>query len=257
MSPILIALLLVCALCLACGGRNERLLVFAASSLTDPMQQLAEMYEEQTGVRVDLSFGASGRLAQQVIRGAPADVLISAGGQPVDRLADQGLLEAGSRWPLLTNRLVLVARVGDAKSVTGLEELAETGEMLAIADPNLAPAGRYAKEALTHLGLWHAFQSRLIYGTNVRATLGYVESGNVAAALVYRTDAAVSDRIAVVETLPGEAHSPIVYPAVVLAAPDDQGPAPSFIEFLGGEEASKVFRRMGFEAATAKQLVKD
>ena len=246
MAPILIALLLVCALCLACGGGNERLLVFAASSLTDPMQQLAEMYEEKLGVRVDLSFGASGRLAQQVIRGAPADVLISAGGQPVDRLANQGLLEAGSRRPLLTNRLVLVARVGDAESVTSLEELAETGEMLAIADPNLAPAGRYAKEVLTHLGLWETFEPRLVYGANVRTTLGYVESGNVEAALVYRTDAAVSGGVAVVETLPEEAHSPIVYPAVVLGRSDKREQAAAFIEFLASEEASRVFRETGF-----------
>ncbi len=246
MAPILIALLLVCALCLACGGGNERLLVFAASSLTGPMQQLAEVYEEKLGVRVDLSFGASGRLAQQVIRGAPADVLISAGGQPVDRLANQGLLEAGSRRPLLTNRLVLVARVGDAESVTSLEELAETGEMLAIADPDLAPAGGYAKEALIHLGLWETFEPRLVYGANVRTTLGYVESGNVEAALVYRTDAFVSEGVTVVETLAEEAHSPIVYPAIVLGRSDKREQAAAFIEFLASEEASRVFREMGF-----------
>ncbi len=211
------------------------------------MQQLAEMYEEKLGVRVDLSFGASGRLAQQVIRGAPADVLISAGGQPVDRLEDGGQAVAGSWRPLLANRLVLVVRSGDGGRVSSLEELAEAEGMLAIADPDLAPAGEYAKEALIHLGLWDVFEPRLVYGTNVRTALGYVESGNVAAALVYRTDAFVSDGIAVVETLPEEAHSPIVYPAVVLAASDDQGPAGAFVEFLGGEEASEVFRRMGFE----------
>lgn len=211
------------------------------------MQQLAEMYEEQTGVTVDLSFGASGRLAQQVIRGAPADVLISAGGQPVDRLADQGLLEARSRRPLLTNRLVLVARVRDAESVTSLEELAETGAMLAIADPDLAPAGRYAKEALTHLGLWDTFESRLVYGTNVRTTLGYVESENVAAALVYRTDVALSGGVGVIYTLPQEAHSPIMYPAVVLGTSDKQEQAAAFVEFLASDEAVEVFRRAGFE----------
>ena len=212
------------------------------------MQQLAEVYEERTGLRVDLSFGASNRLAQQISRGAPADVLISAGAQPVDRLEDGGLAVDGSRRPLLANRLVLVARSGDGGSFSGLEELAEAEGMLAIADPDLAPAGGYAMEALIHLGLWDVFEPRLVYGANVRATLGYVESGNVAAALVYRTDAFVSEGVTVVETLPEVAHSPIVYPAVVLGASDEQEAAGAFVGFLGGEEASEVFRDRGFEA---------
>ena len=226
---------MICTTLIGCGDEEDRLLVFAASSLTDSMMQLAEIYEEETGVRVDLSFGASNRLAQQISRGAPADVLISAGEQPVERLEDEGLVVEGSRRPLLTNRLVLVTLADDSRRVTGLKELAETGGMMAIADPELAPAGRYAQEALTHLGLWDALQPRLVYGTNVRTTLGYVVSGNVAAAVVYRTDAAVSDSVLIVETLPEEAHSRIVYPAVVMALTSGmqrRKQAASFIEFL-------------------------
>ena len=223
------------------------MLVFAASSLTDSMQELAETYEEQTGVRVDLSFGASNRLAQQVSRGAPADVLITAGAQPVDRLEDQGLVVKESRRPLLTNRLVLVTRSGTSEGISSLEELVETDGMLAIADPELAPAGRYAKEALVYLGLWEGLQSRLVFGANVRTTLGYVESGNVAAAMVYGTDAAVSGSVRVVDTLSEETHPPIVYPVVVLVSSDKQREASAFIEFLASEEVSRVFRRMGFE----------
>ena len=240
-------MLLACVFLSSCGGVDDRLLVFAASSLTDSMQELAETYEEQTGVRVDLSFGASNRLAQQVSRGAPADVLITAGAQPIDRLEDEGLVVKGSRRPLLTNRLVLVTRSGDSTDISNLEELVETDGMLAIADPELAPAGRYAKEALTYLGIWDAFQARLVYGANVRTTLGYVESGNVTAALVYRTDAAVSGRVRVVDTLSEVTHPPIVYPVVVLVSSDKQREASAFIEFLASEEVSQVFRRMGFE----------
>ena len=241
------AMLLACVFLSSCGGGEDRLLVFAASSLTDSMQELAETYEEQTGVRVDLSFGASSRLAQQVSRSAPADVLITAGAQPVDRLEDEGLVVKGSRRPLLTNRLVLVTRSGTSEGISSLEELVETDGMLAIADPELAPAGRYAKEALTYLGIWDAFQARLVYGANVRTTLGYVESGNVTAALVYRTDAAVSGRVRVVDTLSEVTHPPIVYPVVVLVSSDKQREASAFIEFLASEEVSQVFRRMGFE----------
>ena len=213
------------------------------------MVQLTEIYEEKTGIRVDLSFGASNRLAQQISRGAPADVLISAGEQPVEHLEDEGLVVVGSQRPLLTNRLALVTRAGDSGQVSSLTELAETNGMLAIADPDLAPAGRYAREALMYLGLWEALQPRLVYGANVRTTLGYVESGNVAAALVYQTDAEVSEGVTVVETLSEDAHPPIVYPAVVLARSEMQKEAAAFIEFLGGEGALQVFRGMGFEAA--------
>ena len=242
-----VAVLLAGVILSSCGGGDDRLLVFAASSLTDSIQELAETYEEQTGVRVDLSFGASNRLAQQVSRGAPADVLITAGAQPIDRLEDEGLVVKESRRPLLTNRLVLVTRSGDASGISSLEDLAGTAGMLAIADPELAPAGRYAKEALVHLGLWEGLQSRIVFGANVRSTLGYVESGNVVAALVYRTDAAVSDSVRVVDTLAEETHSPIVYPVVVLVSSDKQQEASAFIEFLASEEVSQVFRRMGFE----------
>ena len=229
-------------------------MVFAASSLTDSMQQLAQEYEEKTGVRVDLSFGASSRLAQQISRGAPADVMISAGTHPVDRLEDDGLVVVGSRRALLTNRLVLVVRADDAESVSSLQELGEAEGMLAIADPDFAPAGVYAKEALIRLGLWEAFEPRLVYGANVRTTLGYVESGNVAAAVVYRTDAFVSEGIAVVETLPEGVHAPIVYPAVVLEASDKEEQAAAFIDFLESEDASHVFRAAGFEIVALRLL---
>ena len=241
------AMFLACVFLSSCGGGDDRLLVFAASSLTDSMQELAETYKEQTGVRVDLSFGASNRLVQQVSRGAPADVLITAGAQPIDRLENQGLVVKGSRRPLLTNRLVLVTRSDTSEGISSLEELAGTAGMLAIADPELAPAGRYAKEGLVYLGLWEGLQSRLVFGANVRTTLGYVESGNVAVALVYRTDAAVSQNARVVDTLAEETHSPIVYPVVVLVSSDKQQEASAFIEFLASEEVSQVFRRMGFE----------
>ena len=170
----------------------------------------------------------------------------------MERLEDEGLVVQGSVHPLLTNKLVLVARADETGRVSSLMELEETGEMLAIADPDLAPAGRYAREALMHLGLWDALQPRLVYGANVRTTLGYVESGNVAAAVVYRTDAEVSDGVLVVETLSEEAHSPIVYPVVALTSSEKQAQAASFIGFLIGEAASVVFRARGFEPFEAR-----
>lgn len=229
-----------------CASGQDRLLVFAASSLTDAMEQLGEVYQAQQGVRVDFNVGASNALSQQIARGAPADVFIAAGVQPVDRLEAEALVLPGTRRDLLTNRLVLVVPVETARHINSLEDLRETDVLLAMADPDLAPAGQYTREALVNLDLWQALESRLVYGANVRTTLGYLESGNVGAALVYRTDAAISDQVQVVVTLPGESYSPIRYPGVVLTRSENQQAAEAFLEFLSSPEAAQVFSELGF-----------
>ena len=248
---LLAALFLVGTLCLGCRGNDSpRLLVFAASSLTDSLQPLAQLYKEQTGVAVDLSFGASNSLARQISRGAPADVLVSAGLQPIDRLTSEGLAAPDSRRDLLANRLAMVT-ANEATAPADLQELANGEASLAIADPDLAPAGGYAREALRHLGLWDTLQPRLVYGPNVRATLGYVESGNVAAALVYATDAIISDGVSVAALLPQDSHPPIIYPGIVLARSSQQMQATAFLDFLASKDASQLFREMSFTPIAA------
>ena len=117
---------------------------------------------------------------------------------------------------------------------------------VAIADPDLAPAGRYARESLTRLGLWDAIQERLVIGINVRATLAYVESGNVDAALVYQTDAAIAGDVQVLDIVPPESHSAIVYPAAVIKRSERKIEAREFLVFLRGQAAKSIFLRHGF-----------
>ena len=155
----------------ACGGEDqEDILVFAAASLTEVLDQLGDQFTEAEGTKVSFNLGGSAGLAQQIIRGAPADAFISAGPLPIDDLEGRGLLLAGSRQSILANELVLVGRAKAVEElkIGSVEDLAEVEVSVAIADPDLAPAGAYAREALQNLDLWERIEPRLIFSNDVR-----------------------------------------------------------------------------------------
>ena len=236
-------------LSLACGvgGRSDVLLVFAATSLTDAMREIEEEFESDGRADVLLSFGGSQSLARQIASGAPADLYISAGAGPVEFLEAEGV-RMSDAVDLVTNRLVVVSRKG-AAGPESLADLAGSGfGRIALADPDLAPAGMYAKEALVGLDLWGAVETKLIYGSDVRVTLTYVETGNVDAALVYATDARSTDLV-VSEVVPTGAYSRIVYPAVIVDESSNKPLARRFLDFLQSEEAGEVFTKHGFVTA--------
>ena len=236
-------------LSLACGvgGRSEELLVFAATSLTDAMREIEEEFESDGRADVLVSFGGSQALARQISSGAPADLYISAGTGPVEFLRADGV-SLSDAVDLLTNRLVVVSRKGAARPEL-LADLAGNGfGRVALADPNLAPAGMYAREALVGLGLWDAVEPKLIFGSDVRVTLTYVETGNADAALVYATDARSTD-LAIIEVVPAGAYPRIVYPAVIVDESPNKPLARRFLDFLQSERAGEIFDKYGFVAA--------
>ena len=236
-------------LSLACGvgGRSDVLLVFAATSLTDAMREIEEEFESDGRADVLLSFGGSQSLARQIASGAPADLYISAGAGPVEFLEAEGV-RMSDAVDLLSNRLVVVSRKGVAGPAS-LADLAGSGfSRIALADPDLAPAGTYAREALVDQGLWGAVETKLIYGSDVRVTLTYVETGNVDAALVYATDARSTDLV-VSEVVPTGAYSRIVYPAVIVDESSNKPLARRFLDFLQSERAGEVFTKHGFVTA--------
>ncbi len=242
----LLGLLLAVAMAApACGNGEEEVLVFVAASLTDAMERLERGFTEAEGVRVKRNVGGSGALARQIVRGAPADVFISAGDQPMDLLEDRGLLAPGTRRALLSNRLVLVTARGDTR-LASVEDLASGNVRVAMADPDLAPAGAYAREALRSLGLWEALSPRTILGRDVRAALGYVKTGNVDAAIVYRTDVGGGQGFRVVAPFPAGSHAPISYPGAVLSRSSRQDAALAFLTYLSGETGRQVLRDLGF-----------
>ena len=233
----------------SCGNdQQDEILVFTAASLTDVMEELGEQFTHDTDITLRMNLGGSVSLAQQIQRGAPADAFISAGPEPMGQLEADGRLSPGTRVDLLTNELVLVGQTSAAEvlNINSMEDLLNSDIRLTIADPNLAPAGRYSREALVNLGLWESIESRIVPGQNVRVALGYIETGNVDVGIIYRTDLLATDDVQILLEIPSESHSPVVYPAAAIRKSDREPAAEKFVEYLASSEAREVFRRHGF-----------
>ena len=245
-----ICLLSVFAMLAGCGTDKQKpieLSVFAAISLTDALSVIGTAFTAETGTKVYYNFEASTTLQRQLEKGASADVFISASPRQVIALETNGLLEVGSRHDLLTNRLVLVSDETAEISVETPDSLATLEiSRIAIGHPNIVPAGTYAKEALTHFGLWETLHPKLIFGMDVRATLAYVTAGNVDIAIVYKTDTTLTENIKMLYELPSEAYTPIVYPAVVMKDSPRKQLARRFITYLQSMESCEIFEKHGF-----------
>jgi molybdate transport system substrate-binding protein len=226
------------------AGAGE-ILVFAAVSLADAVQAIGRDFETAHGHHTAFSFAGSNVLAMQIRAGARADVLLSADEDIMDGLANAGLVRPGTRRSLLSNRLVLVTRADRPLVARSAADLQGIGR-IAIAEPQTVPAGKYAKAYLQHLDTWTALAAQLVPTENVRAALAAVESGNVDAAFVYRTDAAIGRRVRVVFEVPAADTPRISYPVAGLR--DGRSPvvADAFLTYLRTRAAAAVFERFGF-----------
>jgi len=240
------------------AGENApaQLLVFAAASLSEALDEVGRAFTARTGVRVNASYAASSVLAKQIEAGAPADAFFSADLAWVDYLDERGLLKRGSRRDLLGNSLVLIAPADSPLRLSiapGFDLTAALGEgRLATADPDSVPAGKYARAALTKLGVWQSVSDRLVRGENVRAALAYVARGEAPLGIVYQTDAQAEKRVRVVGVFPEDSHPPITYALAltVRARPE----AARFADFLASETARQIFTRYGFTTLPAARL---
>jgi molybdate transport system substrate-binding protein len=232
------------------AAQPRPLLVFAAASLKTALDAIASEWRTQTGGRATISYAASSTLAKQIENGAPADLFISADRDWMDYLEQRQLIDPKTRIDLLGNRLVLIAPADSAVHVTiapGFALAALVGEgRLAMADPDAVPAGRYAKAALSALGVWQGVASRIAAAENVRAALLLVARGEAPLGIVYRTDAAAEPAVKIIAVFPPDSHPPIVYPmALTLTASPD---SPAFAAYLGGPAARALFEAQGFTA---------
>jgi len=231
-------------------ARAETLVVLAAASLTDALKDVSGAWAAQGHAPLRLSFGASSALARQVENGAAGNLFASADVRWMEYLAARGLIVAGTRRDLLSNRLVLVVPTDHKRTVAigpdlDLGALLGPGGRLAIADPAGVPAGRYAAQALRKLGLWDRVAPRLARAESVRAALLLVERGEAPAGIVYATDAAVAPHVAVAGVFPASLHEPITYPFAILRGGDD-AEARALMGFLAGPQARQIFVRYGF-----------
>jgi molybdate transport system substrate-binding protein len=223
----------------------DRVLVFAAASTTDALQEIGRAFTQEKGVTVEFAFGGSSDLARQAVAGAPADVFLSADMAKMEQVEKGGVVQPGTEVALLSNRLVVVVPADSKLKVGSVAELRGV-KRLALADPAAVPAGIYAKAWLEKAGLWKELEPRVVPALDVRAALAAVEAGRVEAGVVYATDAAASKGVRVALTAP-EADTPrIVYPVAALS----KGKAPeagrAFVRFLQGDSARRIFERYGF-----------
>ena len=246
--------LLVClALLLPLPAAAQDTSFFAAASLTDALNDISASWQQAGHKAPNLIYASSSTLARQIEQGAPANLFASADERWMDDLDQKGLLAPGTRADLLGNQLVLIVPKDQARTVAigpGLDLAALLGPngRLAVGDTAHVPAGIYAKQALTALGLWSVAEPRLAASEDVRAALRLVELGEAPAGIVYATDAAASDKVAVAGVFPPGSHERITYPFAIVKAGDSKE-ARELLAYMSGPQARAVFAKRGFSAA--------
>jgi molybdate transport system substrate-binding protein len=225
------------------------IMVFGAASLTNALQDLGDEFTQQTSIPVRFSFAASSALAKQIENGAPADVFFSADTDWMDYLQDRNLIQRPTRQDAVGNRLVLIAPLDSKlqlKIAANFPLAAALGKgRLATGDPDSVPAGRYAKEALTRLGVWNMVAAHIVGADSVRSALAFVDRGEAPLGIVYETDALVDKNVRLVDTFPADSHTAIIYPvALTKSAKVD---AAKFLTYIRGPAGDVVFSHYGFK----------
>jgi len=251
-TPVLYALATV--LFLASCGSNEdatdsssgELLVAAAASMQPALDEMAPQFEESTGARVTFSYGATVALAQQIEAGLPADLFVAADVENVDRLREKGLLIDDTQQVYAIGRLALASSTKAGVTVSELEDLLQPEtQKVSIADPEHAPYGRAAEEALKNAGLWDEVKPKLVYGQNVNAATEYVRSGNAEAGLV-ALSLVINEPTVTYVTVDESLHQPIEQALAVVEDTKNEELARRFVAFVRGAKGRAVLEKYGF-----------
>jgi molybdate transport system substrate-binding protein len=225
--------------------------ISAASSLTNALNEVNKLYTQaKPWVTITPNYGSSGTLQTQIEQGAPCDVFLSAAAAQMDNLQNENLLLAGSRVNLLTNTIVLIVPKNSTLGLKSFNDLTlPSVKLIAIGDPKSVPAGAYAQQAFTELGILSAIQSKFNLGANVTQVLQWVDSGNVDAGVVYSTDALSDSNVTVIATGPADVNASIVYPAAIIKASKVATAAQDYLNFLSSTQAKAIFVKYGFAIA--------
>jgi len=227
--------------------KADEIEVFAASSLTDALKEIAANYEKASGDKIVFNFASSGTLAIQIKAGAPADLFFSADEAKMDDLEKASLIVKETRRDVLQNSLVIIAPSASALTLTSATQLADPKILkIALGQPQSVPAGIYAREYLQKIGIWDQIAARVIPSENVRAALAAVETDNVDAGIVYKTDALHSQKVKVIYEIPPQDGPKIVYPAAVIGDSKHTAAAKEFLDYLGKPDSLTIFAKYGF-----------
>lgn len=231
------------------AGEETEILVAAAASLKNAYEEeLIPMFQgKYPGVTVKGTYDSSGKLQTQIEEGLEADVFMSAATKQMTALDEEGMIASDTITNLLENKIVLIVPTGSDSKLAKFEDI-ENAESIALGDPASVPAGQYAEEALTNLGIWDKIQDKVSLGTNVTEVLNQVAAASADAGIVYATDAAsMADKVEVVAEAPeGSLAKKVIYPVAVVKNTAHEEQAKNFVEFLKTDEAMKVFEAYGF-----------
>lgn len=228
----------------------DDVVVFAAASLKNALDQVAASYKAETGKTVSINYAGSNVLAKQIEAAAPADIFFSADLAWMDYLQDKNLIASDTRRTLLGNKLVLVAAKDSGAAIelapgAKLADLLGKDGKLAMANVDSVPAGKYGKSALQKLGLWDSVSAHIVQADNVRAALAFVARGEAPLGIVYQTDANAEPSVRVIAAFPADSHAPIVYP-VALTAGSKNPDAKAFLDYLESDKAKPAYEKQGF-----------
>lgn len=225
----------------------DEILVSAAASLTDVLKEISAGYQAKAKHTLKFNFGPSNGLARQIEEGAPADIFFSADLAQMDNLDKNGRLEPGTRKNLLSNQLVIIVPADSKLAISSPKDLLKADvKKIALAEPSSVPVGVYTSKYLTDEGLWNQVKPRVVPVQDVRATLASVESGNVEAGFVYKTDAAISKKVKIVYEVPVDKGPKITYPIAIVKESKRKDAARDFLNYVLGPAAMEAFKKYGF-----------
>jgi molybdate transport system substrate-binding protein len=245
-TPLVFAVLISSGPLNAADETAPSLTILAAASTKDAITEIAKTFEKDAGIKVIISPGPSNALANQIINGAPADLFLSANQEWADKLKTEGM--AADVRPLLSNGLVIVVPKGNPAKVASPKDLTSARVTRIALAGEKVPAGTYAQQALETLKLYQQLstQRKIVRGQDVRATLNYVERGEVEAGIVYTTDARISDKVETAYTFDPKTYDKIVYPLVLTNRGKQNKAALKFHAYLVSDEAAAIFQKYGF-----------
>src|SRR4030095_1111564 len=225
----------------------DEILVSAAASLTDVLKEISNGYQAKSKHTVKFNFGPSNGLARQIEEGAPADIFFSADLPQMDSLDKKGLWEPGTRKNLLSNQLVIIVPADSKLAISSPKDLLKADiKKIALAEPSSVPVGVYTSKYLADEGLWDQVKPKVVPVQDVRATLAAVESGNVEAGFVYKTDAAVSKKVKIIYEVPLDKGPKITYPVAIVKETKRIEAARDFMNYVSSAAAKDSFKKFGF-----------
>ena len=227
---------------------DSKIRIYSAASMTNVINEIIQTHTKKTGVKFTPVFAGSSSLARQIEKGAPVDIYISANTKWVEYLVNEGLADKNKINVIAKNELVLVSPLNHIPEPFQLNDTQRWNRLLkderiAIGQVSSVPAGIYAKQAFSALGVWSEVKTRTAPSNSVRVALALVEREEAALGVVYKTDALVSNKVAIVKQFPKDSHDPIVYPMVVLT---ESTQVKAFAEFMSGNKAKQIFLKYGF-----------